>query len=33
MTCAFMLYELIQTLEMHYYSFQVILNSIMVEIH
>jgi hypothetical protein len=32
MTCAFMLLEFIETLEMHYYSLQVILNPIVVEI-
>jgi hypothetical protein len=32
MTCAFMLLEFIETLEKHYYSFQVILDPIMVEI-
>jgi hypothetical protein len=30
-TCAFMLYEFIETLEMHYCSFQIILDPIMVE--
>jgi hypothetical protein len=30
-TCAFTLYEFIETLEMHYYSFHVILDPIMVE--
>jgi hypothetical protein len=33
MTCEFMLYEFIKTLEMHYYSFQVILDPIVVETH
>jgi hypothetical protein len=32
MTCAFTLQEFIETLEMHYYSFRVILDPIMVEI-
>jgi hypothetical protein len=33
MACAFMLYEFIETLEMHYYSFRIILDPIVVEIH
>jgi hypothetical protein len=32
MIYAFTLWEFIETIEMHYYSFQIILNPIMVEI-
>jgi hypothetical protein len=32
MTCAFTLYDFIETLEIHDYSFQVILDPIVVEI-
>jgi hypothetical protein len=32
MICSFTLYEFIKTLEMHYYSFQIILDPIKMEI-